>query len=257
MKTTLLLLWMFAIVPIAASTEQSPPQPIGIVEKLGSTISMDERFTDEQGHLVPLSSVIDKPTIVTFVYFKCAGICSPLLTEMTKIVGKMDLELGKDYQILTLSFDPSEKFDLAAEKRDNYLAEIKKGVNPAGWRFFTGDSVAIAKFTSESGFYFSRSGREWLHAGALIVLSPKGKVTRYLYGTQYLPFDVKMAVMEASEGRTGPTIAKVLAFCYSYDPEGRTYAFNVTRIGGLVIVGLVGAFVLLFIIRPRRKVRNA
>jgi protein SCO1/2 len=253
MKTILILLITVTLTLQVFSTEQTSRPPVGISEKLGNVVPLDESFYDEEGNLIPLRSVIDKPTIVTFVYYKCPGICSPLLTEVTMIVDKMDLQLGKDYQILTLSFDPDEKPDMAAEKRDNYLAEVHKSVDPRGWRFFTGDSASIHLLTDAAGFYFEKSGRDWLHAGALIILSPKGKVTRYLYGTKHLPFDVKMALTEASEGRTGPTIAKILSFCYSYDPEGRTYALNFTRIGGLVVVGLVGTFMLIFIIRPRKK----
>jgi protein SCO1/2 len=119
---------------------------------------------------------------------------------------------------------------------------------PAGsWRFFTGDSASIAHFTDAAGFYFVKEGRDWVHAGALIIASPEGKLTRYLYGIKHLPFDVKMAVMEASEGKTGPTIAKVLSFCYAYDPEGKRYAFDVVRVGGLITLLFAGAFAFVFL----------
>jgi len=165
----------------------------------------------------------------------------------------MDLELGKDYEIFTVSFDHTEEPELAGEKKENYLGTIKKTVNPNGWRFFTGDSTNIQRLTDSAGFYFERSGRDWIHAAALITVSADGKVTRYLYGLKHLPLDVKLAIMEASEGRTGPTIAKVLSFCYSYDPEGKQYTFNVVRVGGLVTVGLIALFVVIFIIRKPKK----
>ena len=226
---------------------------VGIVEKLGQHVPLDVELYDESGNLVQLKSLMGKPTIVTFVYFKCPGICSPLLTEMTKIVDKMDLELGKDYQILTVSFDADEHADLAQEKKDNYLAELKKTVDPRGWRFLTGDSVNIHRFTDAAGFYFSKAGKNWLHAAGLIALSPDGKVTRYLYGIHQLPLDVKLAMMEASAGRTSPTIAKVLNFCYAYDPEGKHYTFNVVRISGVVVIGLVAVFMFVFVVRPKKK----
>jgi protein SCO1/2 len=227
--------------------------PIGIVEKLGQNVPMDIELYDESGNLVQLKSIINKPTIVTFVYFKCPGICSPLLTETAKIVDKMDLELGKDYQILTLSFDHTERPELAQEKKDNYLTEIKKTVNPNGWRFLTGDSVNIHRFTDAAGFYFAKSGKDWIHAATLIAVSPEGKVTRYLYGIHQLPLDVKLAVMEASEGKASPTISKVLNFCYAYDPEGKHYTFNVVRVSGVVIVGLLALFMFVFVVRPKKK----
>jgi protein SCO1 len=237
-----------------ANTEQTQTRsPIGIVEHLGQTVPMDVEMYDESGNLVTTKDVINKPTIITFVYYKCPGICSPLLNEVSRIIEKMDLELGKDYQILTLSFDPGEKPELAADKKDNYLSSIKRQVDPNGWRFFTSDSINIHRFTDAAGFYFKRDSAAWLHAGALIVVSPQGKVTRYINGIQYLPFDVKMAVIEASEGKVGPTIATVLRFCYSYNPESRSYALNVTRIGMVVVLLLVALFVGVFILKPRVK----
>jgi protein SCO1 len=232
---------------------QEKTPPVGIVEKLGHYVPMDVELYDESGNLVQLQSIINKPTIITFVYYKCPGICSPLLTDVSKIVEKLDLELGKDYQILTLSFDHHERPELAQEKKDNYLAEIKKTVNPNGWRFLTGDSINIHRFTDAAGFYFTRNGKDWVHAATLIAVSPAGKVTRYLYGVHQLPLDVKLAVMEASEGKTSPTISKVLNFCYAYDPEGKHYTFNVVRISGVVIVGLVAVFMFVFVVRPKKK----
>jgi protein SCO1/2 len=188
-----------------------------------------------------------------FVYYRCSGICTPLLNEVSKIVEKMDLDLGKDYQIVTVSFDDSERPETASDKRDNYLSGIKRAVDPNGWHFFTGDSANIHRLTDAAGFYFQRSGKDWIHPGTLIAVSPSGIVTRYLYGIHQLPLDVKLALGEASEGHTAPTIAKVLNMCYSYDPEGQHYTLNIVRISGVVITGLVGVFVLAFIVLPKKK----
>ncbi|MBI5475440.1 MAG: SCO family protein [Ignavibacteriales bacterium] len=254
MKKLIIIFFFVTILSVLGySNQEQPKPPVGIIEKLGQTIPMEEEFYDEDGNLVSLKSIINKPTIVTFVYYKCAGICNPLLREMTDVVSKMDLTLGKDYQILTLSFDHNEKPELGKEKKENYLAEIKKPVNPNGWKFYTGDSANIYRVTDAAGFYFQRSGRDWIHAASLIVLSPQGKITRYLYGVQHLPFDVKMAVIEASEGKATPTIAKVLKFCYSYDPEGKRYAFNYLSIGFAATIGFVLIFIIIFLVRPKKK----
>ena len=231
---------------------QTPPK-VGIQEKLGQTIPLDQELYDETGHLVTLKSLVNKPTIFTFVYFRCPGICTPLLNELTKVVDKTDLVLGKDYQIITISFDHRETPDIAAGKKDNYMQLLKKQEDPNGWRFLTGDSAAIQRVTDGAGFYFTRTGNDFIHAGALIVVAPDGKITRYINGIQYLPFDVKMAVYEASTGKVGPTIAKILTFCYSYNPEGRTYSLNFMRISFVAMLGLVGVFVFVFIVRPRKK----
>ncbi|MBF8294684.1 MAG: hypothetical protein HW389_1229 [Bacteroidetes bacterium] len=237
--------------PLRAGNQSQPK--LGIEEKLGQTIPLDAEFYDEQGHLVSLKDLVNKPTIFTFVYFRCPGICTPLLNELARIVDKTDLVLGKDYQIISISFDHRETPDMAAGKKDSYLQLTKKQVDPNGWRFLTGDSLNIHRMTDGAGFYFMPSGNDFIHAGALIVVSPEGKITRYINGIKYLPFDVKMAVYEASSGQVGPTIANVLKFCYSYNPEGHTYTLNFMRISLVVTLGLVGLFVFVFIVRPRRK----
>jgi protein SCO1/2 len=126
-------------------------------------------------------------------------------------------------------------------------------VDPSFWRFTTADSLTIHALTDSAGFYFKEEGNDFVHAGALIILSPEGKITRYINGIQYLPFDVKMALVEAGDGKVGPTIAKILKFCYAYDPEARTYALNVTRIGGIVTVLVAAVLLYVFVLRPRRK----
>jgi len=249
----LLVLALALFAPHQYAVSQQSPPPLGIVEKPGNTIPLDVELYDEQGYLTPMSRVINKPTIVTFVYFRCTSICSPLLTELSRMIDQMDLEIGKDYQVVTISFDHHEKPPMNAQKKESYLGILKKPIDPAGWRFFTGDSASIHRLTDAAGFYFKADSNAWIHAGALIVLSSEGKVTRYINGVQYLPFDIKMAVVEASEGRTGPTIAKLVKFCFRYDPEARTYALNVTRVSGLVVLGLAGVFVVVLLVRPKKK----
>jgi len=225
---------------------------IGIDEKIGQTIPLDVEFFDEKGYLVALKDVIKKPTILNFVYYRCPGICSPILIELTTIVNHIDLEMGRDFQILTVSFDEREKPELAAAKRENYFGLLKKQIPDDSWKFLTGDSAAIHRLTDAAGFMFKREGNDFLHAGAIIAVSPEGKIARYLYGTQYLPFDVKMAITEASEGRTGPTITKILSYCYSYNPDGRKYVFDVTRVAGAVILLFAVAFVVYLTVKPKK-----
>ena len=245
---------LFVLVLFAAKQANGQSHPrVGIEEKLGQTMPLEQELYDESGHLVSLKSLVNKPTIFTFVYFRCPGICTPLLNELTKTVDKTDLVLGKDYQIITISFDHRETPDIAAGKKDNYMNLLKKQEDPNGWRFLTADSLTIQRVTDGAGFYFMRSGNDFVHAGALIVVSPEGKITRYINGIQYLPFDVKMAVYEASTGKVGPTIAKLLNFCYSYNPAGHTYSLNFMRISFVLTLGLVGVFVVVFIARPRKK----
>jgi protein SCO1 len=254
-KKILLLigLFFFCLGTTRAEQQQSNHPPVGIVEKLGHQMPLDLEIYDEKGYLVPLRNVISKPTILTFVYYRCPGICSPLLTELTKMVERMEIELGKDYQIVTISFDHREKPELAAEKRENYISSIAKAVDPNGWRFFTADSSVIQQLTDSAGFYFQRNGNDYVHAGTLIFLSPTGKVTRYILGIQYIPFDVQLAVVEAAEGRVGPTTARLLNFCYSFNPESHSYTMNITRIAGVIIIVLAGLFTFIFLVKPKKK----
>jgi len=238
--------------PGIAQDKPAPRPEIGIEEQLGATVPLDLEFYDEHGYVVKLKDLLNKPTILTLVFYKCQGICTPLLMETASIVDKMNLEPGKDYQILTLSFDYTEKPSLAQSKRFNYLKALEKDVPDDFWRFLSGDSTNIFRLTNAVGFYFKPDGDQFIHPGALIFLSPEGKITRYLLGITYLPFDVKMALTEASEGKTGPTIAKLLKFCYTYDAEGRTYAMNITRVAGIGILFLIGAFVAFVIFKPKR-----
>jgi protein SCO1 len=245
----LLLAWTY--VPVQAG-EDAPPK-VGLVEKLGQTIPLDAEFYDEAGNLVTLRSLVNKPTILTLVYFRCPGICTPMLNDLSKNVGKAGLALGRDYQILTVSFDSREKPEMAADKKDNYLTASDKPIDSLAWRFLTGDSVNIHRLTDAVGFYFMPSpDGNWVHPTALIFLSPQGKITRYINGTQYLPFDIKMGVIEASSGKVGSPIARILQMCYSYDPQGHRYTLNIVRVAGVLIVGFVGVFVLVFLVKPKK-----
>jgi protein SCO1/2 len=252
-------LWLVAVllaaglgVPLCA--DQEAPPKVGLVEKLGQTIPLDAEFYDETGQLVTLKSLVNRPTVLTLVYYRCPGICTPLLNEVARNVGKVDLQLGKDYQILTVSFDHRETPDIAADKKENYMTATSRPIDPKGWRFLTGDSVNIHRLTNAVGFYFMPSpDSNWIHPTALIFLSPEGKITRYFNGIQYLPFDIEMAVIEASNGKVGPTITRLLQFCYSYDPEGHRYTLDVVRVSGILIVGFVGVFVIVFLVKPRKK----
>jgi protein SCO1/2 len=130
---------------------------------------------------------------------------------------------------------------------------IEKPFPEEAWKFLTGERESILALTNAIGFYFKREGNTFLHPVSLIVLSPTGKITRYLYGTEMLPFDLRMALLEASEGRTGPTISKVLRFCFSYDPKGRKYVFNTLKLTGIVTLTFALSFILFLIWRGRRS----
>ncbi|MBG0782152.1 MAG: SCO family protein [Bacteroidales bacterium] len=233
-------------------------QELGVYEKLDQFIDEDIVFTDENFREVNIKNAINKPTIIAMVYYECPGICTPLLNGLADVMKKSDLELGKDYQVFTISFSHTEKPVLAQNKKRTYTKLVGKGDLENGWHFFTGDSLTIDRFLDNIGYKVKQEGEEFIHPATLVVVSPHGKITRYLHGTDYLPFDVKMAIVEAGMERSGPTINKILNYCFSYDPEGKTYVFNVTRVSGTIILILALALLGSLIVSNRKKkIKNA
>ena len=227
---------------------------IGIDEHLDQFLPTDIYLINENNQRVCLTDLIDKPTIINWVYFRCPGICSPLMEGLAKVMDESDLNPGIDYQVLTISFDSRETIDLGVRKKANYLNLVNKKDDIAkGWHFFVADSASIAKGTNATGFKYKRTGQDFSHAASVCVVSPKGKITRYLNGIYFLPFDFKMAVIESSKGLSAPTINKIMQYCFSYDPVGQAYVLNVTKISGTLILFFAVVFFLILIFKPKRK----
>ena len=234
-KVGMFLFLALISISVFASGEK-PVDELGIYEHLDEYIPSDITLTYENYNEINLKGSIDKPTVIALVYYECPGICSPLLEGVADVITKAKIDLGSDYNVYTVSFDPTEKPKLAKDKKRNYAKLVKGQDVQNGWTWFTGDSANISKLLNALGYKVKKEGAAFIHPAALIVLSPDGKITRYLHGTYFLPFDLKMAVVEASEGRSGPTINKVLQYCFSYDPEGKKYVFNITKISGTLIL---------------------
>lgn len=238
----------------AESGKKTGPPEVGIDARSGQYIPLDLSFKDEQGKAVSLKDLIREPTILSLVYYRCPGICSPLLGGVADAIDGLPLKPGKDYNVLTVSFDPSDTPNTASEKRKNYLKLIHKPFPAEAWRFLTGDSDHIARLTRSVGFNFIREDNDFLHPAAVIVIAPDGKIIRYLYGTTFLPFDLQLALTEASQGRAGPSISRALLLCYSYNPKERKYVFQLTRVaGGFVLFFALALFVYLNVEGKIRK----
>jgi protein SCO1/2 len=265
MKRKYLILIILFLVPLfqVFSADQKKVE-IGVVENLGSYIPLNTELIDENGNKFLLKDNFDKPVVINFVYYECPGICSPLLTELASVLGKAGLALGVDYKVFTISMDASEDHNLATSKKQNYLKMMKKQIDPSSWRFLTGDSVTVKKLADAIGFYYKKEGDEFIHSAMLSFISSDGKICRYLYPDftrreefSILPFDFKMAVLEASEGTPTPTIARVIKFCFRYDPEGKTYVFNLLKVFGGGILLLTIILVVYLSVKPRKeKVEN-
>lgn len=241
------------IITLSAYTEDIPPE-LGIYEKLDQYIPDDIILTDENYNTVNLKDKIDKPTVIALVYYECPGICSPLLEGVADVITKAKVDLGSEYQVFTVSFDPTEKPRLAKDKKANYAKLVKGKDVENGWTWFTGDSANVNNLLNSLGYKVKKAGEEFIHPAAIMVLSPDGKITRYLHGTYFLPFDLKMAVIEASHGKSGPTINKVLQYCFSYDPAGKKYVLNITKVSGSLIIFLaISLFLGLAFSKKNRK----
>jgi len=228
-------------------------EKLGVYEQLDKYIESDIFFTDEKFNKVNIKDAIQMPTVIAMVYYECPGICTPLMNGLAEVMKKTDLVLNKDYQVFTISFSHLEKTILAQNKKRTYEKLVGKGDTENGWRFFTGDSLNIQRFLDNIGYQIKQEGQDFIHPATLVVVSPDGKITRYLHGTYFLPFDLKMAVVESSMGRSGPTINKVLKFCFSYDAEGKRYAFNVTKVSGTIILFITLSFLSYLIVSEKRR----
>jgi len=239
---------------LSAPAQSDSYVEIGVVEKLDQYIPLDAMLVDEHGDTMTIGDLMDKPTILNFVYYRCPGICSPLMDGLADAMDGNDLVLGEDYQALTISFDAREGTFLAIKKKNNYLNLMeKKEQAEKGWLFFTSDSASIARLTEAAGFRYKPTGNDFIHSATLIILDPKGKITRYMNGIYFLPFELKMSLLEAAEGKSGPTINRVLQYCYSYDPEGQKYMLNITKISAtLIIFFAVVLLLVLFFFRKRK-----
>ncbi|MGA7838187.1 MAG: SCO family protein [Ignavibacteriaceae bacterium] len=246
-----------------SQNKSSEDSEINIDEHLGSQIPLNVSFLDADGNKVVLKDIVNKTTILAFVYYKCPGICSPLMAEISNVVNESDLEPGKDYRIVTISMDDRENPEIANEKKQNFLSMINKPFAKDDWKFLTGDSVSIHRVTEAAGFHFKRVGTQFIHTTSLIFLSPDGKISRYLFPNydkkgnfMVLPFDFKMAVIDASQGKVMPSVGRLLAFCFSYDPAGKKYVFNLLNIFGAGTLFLVGIFVVYLKVKKTKKVKS-
>lgn len=253
LTTTILFVLIFLLYGQSGETKKPEPE-IGIVEHLGDYFPKGVMIINENQDTIDLMSLVDKPTIINYVYYRCPGICSPLMSGIAEVADRSDLVLGKDYQIFTISFDPSETIDLGTRKKANYFAQmVKKDEAEAGWLYFVSDSASIAKGTNAIGFKYKVTGNDFLHAASVVILSPDGKIVRYLNGIYFLPFEWKMALIEASKGNIGPSINKLLQYCYTYDPAGQTYMLNITRVVGSMIIFFSLVFLLILLLKSKKK----
>ena len=222
----------------------------GIRQKLGSTIPLDIPFRDENGQTVTLKKYFqDKPVILIPVYYECPMLCSLILNGMLKMLQELKFDVGREFQIVTFSFNPKETPSLALAKKKNYLKEYGRSGAHEGWAFLTGTQEAITELTENIGFdytYDEQSG-QYAHASSVLILTPQGKIARYFTGIEFSPFDFRLALVEASRGKIGSPIDQIMLLCFHYNPLVGKYSFfilNVLRVAGtLTVLILIGALI--------------
>ncbi len=250
----LLILFIFTL-PMYSNEYEADKLEIGIDEQLGFYIPLDAKFVTSNGDTVTIGELSDKPFILDVVYYNCPGVCHPLLTELIWAIDRIQLEPNEDFKVITLSFDPTETPELAAKWKKNYLESMKRDIPNDSWYFLTGDSINIKKLIKSIGFNYEPKGGTYVHAGALLAVSPEGKISRYIYGSTFNPFDLKMALIDAQNEEVRPTSAKLLQYCFTYDPEGREYKLNITRISGSIMMVGVLIFVGILIFKKQKPVK--
>ena len=237
-------------------------EQLGMYEHQGDFIDLNAIYVDENERNISLKALIqNRPTIITLNYYRCAGLCSPQLNSLATTLDLMELEESKDYKVITISFAPEDTSLLGAQKKKNILLSMKRPFNPEAWSFLTGSEESIASISKAVGFHYERTvsvkgSIDYIHPAAMVVVSPEGKITRYLNGVDQLPFDVKLALIEASDGRVGPTIAKTLLYCFAYDPKNKTYVFAFEKLFAILMILAVGGLLFYLIKTGRKKDEN-
>ena len=232
---------------------------VSIEQRLDAQVPLDLVFRDEAGAEKPLASFFrDKPVILSLVYYECPMLCTLVLNGLTSALKTMSLSVGNEFDVISVSFDPEEGPALAAAKKESYLDRYRRIGAEEGWHFLTGEAESINRLTEAVGFGYRYDPEidEFAHAAAIIVLTPDGKISRYFYGVEYPPRDLRLGIVEAGDGKIGGAVDQILLYCYRYDPATGKYTpaiMNIMRLGAVVTVICLAAFVLVSRRRERRS----
>ena len=229
-------------------------QQVKVEEQLGKYAALDTYFKDDKGKQIKLETIFDKPVVLLPAYFMCNTVCTFLQANLASALNLVDQIPGKDFNVVTLSFSDDENPTHATTAKRNYTNLITRDFPLDKWFYLTGDNINIRKLTDSLGYYFIKKETHlYIHPNVLMVLAKDGKIIRYLYGPDFLPFDLGMALSEAKIGKPGISIKRgVLAFCFDYDPENKTYVFKIFRITGTAILILLLGFII-FLIYPSKR----
>jgi protein SCO1/2 len=229
---------------------------VGIDQRLGEQLPLDVTFRDESGAIVGLGDYFGKkPVVLTLVYYTCPMLCNQVLNGLTSTLDVVSFDIGKEFEVVTVSFDPRETPELARSKKATYIDWYKRQGAADGWHFLTGDKASIDKLTEAAGFHykFDAATNQFVHASGIMLATPDGRLARYFYGIEYAPKDLRLGLIEASEKKIGNPVDRLLLYCYHYDPASGKYgavAMNILRLAAIATV--VGLIAMLLLLRRRR-----
>ncbi len=244
-----------------ASAEPAALQGIGFDQRLNAQVPLQAEFTNDSGKSVRLGEYFgSQPVILVLAYYQCPRLCNMVLNGLVQGMLEMNLEAGRDFQIVTVSFDPREEWQLAAAKKESYLARYGRPGAAAGWHFLTGRDDQIKLLTETVGFRyrFDPAQNQFLHASGIMILTPEGKISRYFYDVNYPGRDLRLGLVEASNHKIGSPVDQILLYCFHYDATLGRYSasiMNMVRLSGITTMIGIGAFVVFLQRRHSQKVR--
>jgi protein SCO1/2 len=247
--------------------ERLPPQlgNVGIEQRLNQQVPLDLSFRDENGKLVRLRDYFQsgRPVVLSLVYYRCQILCSQVLSSLAGALRYVKFDAGRDFDVLTVSFDPAETPAMASEAKAKYLPIYGHPGAANGWHFLTGDEGSIHALSEAVGFhyYHDKSSNQFAHATGIMLLTPDGRVSQYYYGAKYFPSDLRLGLIQSSQNRIGTIADQIVLYCYHYDPRIGRYGAIVTRIiqvsGGFTLLVFGSILCFLFLTDPNRKKRKA
>ena len=244
------------------AADRTPPQlrQVTFKQQLGEQLPLDARFTDEAGKAVALGDYFKsgRPVVLAFVYYRCPMLCTQVMNGISSALKAVPFAPGQEFDVVLVSFDPRDTPADAADKKRTHLQYWSTESTAAGWHFLTGDEATIKRVTSAAGFTYQWDERlqQFAHVSGLLVVTPDGRLSRYFYGIEYSPKELRLALVESGEGRVGSVIDELLLYCFHYDPEAGRYGavvMNLIRLGGVVTLAVMAGFFLL----SRRRVTGA
>ena len=261
MRVSALILALAIALPAPARGDEAPGTTlsrVGFDQNLDAQLPLDASFRDETGRSVALGDYFGaKPVIVTLVYFRCPMLCGEELKGLARSLKPLSMSVGDQFDVVTISIDPAETPELAREKKGHILDYYGRPEGGKGWHFLTGDEAAIAAVSKAVGFryVYNEASKQFVHAAGLAIATPTGRLSRYFYGIDFPPKDLQFGLIESSKGKIGSPIARLLLFCYHYDPTTGKYTLaivNVLRVVGTATALGLAAYIVAMVRRDRR-----